>query len=434
MRKVRTSVILYYFLVSVMPLVKHPIWSRFVGDLTITKYVGAACVVYAIFHLATRASLPAAFRSPLAKLFGAFYLLALLSSLTKSLPSPWQLSPILSYTSFLLLFFVTGSVVDSISRLRWTLIVAIGSLGFASLYVLREWQKYHSIESDLRPGWVLGDANYYTLSAVLCIPVAFYLARQIRPQWEKFLLYGSVLITIAGVTLGASRGGFLALMASLAFAIWRSANRLRYVSFFALLIFPILFLAPVSPFQRLMHPNFSDQEAAQERIVAWKAGFRMIEAHPLTGVGLGNFKPLVMQYEEAGDLHVNTLAHNTYIEIAAEMGIPGLLLFLGILFVSMRTLSDVYKHAPESAVLLRDAALGLQCGLVGATVGIFFLSCETQRLLWLMLFLAPCIHALAAEVAEEEGSFEGASEEPESAEEMNGYPTWSDGYEVAEWE
>lgn len=424
--------ILYYLLVSVMPLVKHPLWSRFVGDMTITKYVGAGCVVYAVFHLASHASLPAAFRSPLAKLFAVFYLLALYSYFTKSLPSPWQLSPILSYSSFLLLYFVTGTVVDTLPRLRWTLIVAIGSLGFASLYVLREWQKYHNIETDLRPGYVLGDANYYTLSAVLCIPLAFYLVREARPWWEKLVLYGSVVITLAGVTLGASRGGFLALMASLAFAIWRSANRLRYVAILGFLIVPILLISPVSPFQRLMHPNFSDQEAAQERIVAWKAGLKMIEAHPFTGVGLGNFKPLIMQYEEPGDMPVDTLAHNTYIEIAAEMGIPGLLLFLAIFYVSMRTLSDVYNHAPESAILLRDAAIGLQSGLVGAAVGIFFLSCETQRLLWLILFLAPCVHALAAEAEAGEENLDGTSEQIESTDEGDADPTWSDEYEVAE--
>jgi O-antigen ligase len=413
--------------------VKHPIWSRFVGDLTITKYVGAACVVYAIFHLASRTSLPDAFRSPLAKLFTGFYLLALYSFLTKSLPSPWQLSPMLSYSSFLLLFFVTGAVVDSLPRLRWTLIVAIGSLGFASLYVLRELQKFHNVDADIRPGWILGDANYYTLSAVLCIPLALYLARQVQPQWVKLFLYGSLLITLAGVTLGASRGGFLGLMASLVFAAWHSANRLRYVAFLGLLVVPILIIAPVTPFQRLLHPNFSDQEAAQERIVAWKAGLKMIEAHPWTGVGLGNFKPLVTQYEEAGDMRVETLAHNTYIEIAAEMGIPGLLLFLGILFTSMRTLSSVYTEAEDSPGLLRDAALGLQTGLVGAVVGIFFLSCETQKLLWLILFLAPCVHALAAESAEEEDNVDGAPDRFDDAEETNRDTTYGDEYGVAQW-
>ena len=425
--------ILFYFLVSVMPLVKHPIWSHFVGDLTVTKYVGAACVVYAIFHLATCNSRPAAFWSPFAKWFTGFYLLALYSFLTKSLPFPWHLSPMLSYSSFMLLFFVTGAVVDSLPRLRWTLIVAIGSLGFASLYVLREWQKYHKVEAGIRPGWMLGDANYYALSAVLCIPLAFCLARQVRTRWEKLLLYGCLLITLSGVTLGASRGGFLGLMASLAFATWRSANRLRYAAFLGLFLIPILLIAPVTPFERLLHPNFSDQEAAQERIVAWKAGLKMIKAHPWTGVGLGNFKPLVRQYEEAGDMRVETLAHNTYIEIAAEMGIPGLLLFLGILLASMRTLSDVYKRAPDSATLLRAAALGLQTGLVGAMVGIFFLSSETQRLLWLILFLVPCVHALAAECVEEEDDVDGAPGIFDGDEGTDPSATCGDEYEVAQW-
>ena len=50
----------------------------------------------------------------------------------------------------------------------------------------------------------------------------------------------------------------------------------------------------------------------------------MIRAQPLTGIGTGNFKAL------SGKL--GGVAHNTYIEIAAELGIPGLALFGAILF------------------------------------------------------------------------------------------------------
>ena len=83
----------------------------------------------------------------------------------------------------------------------------------------------------------------------------------------------------------------------------------------------------------------------------------MIKDHPLTGIGLDNFKPLVTRYEGRGG-ELEKIAHNTYIEIAAEMGIPSLLVFLAILFSVFRTLERVHKHAAHSPFLL-TAATGL---------------------------------------------------------------------------
>src|SRR5712691_6951625 len=125
-----------------MPLSQHHLWGRRVGELTIFKYVGAACVLYAVLRLATAGTFPAYFRTWQARLLVVLYVIATASYFTKRLPGAFELSPLLSYISFLLLFFVTLTVVDSLGRLRWVLLVAVGSVAFASIYVIREWEKY----------------------------------------------------------------------------------------------------------------------------------------------------------------------------------------------------------------------------------------------------------------------------------------------------
>ena len=138
--------------------------------------------------------------------------------------------------------------------------MAIASLAFASLYVLREWQKYHSVESDIRPGWILGDANYYTLSAVLCIPLALCLIRQVRAPMGKcsFAVRDLCRVIFAGVTAPGSlpRRVLLGLMASLAFAAWHSANRLRYAAVLGLLVVPILIHRARHAFPTICCPDF----------------------------------------------------------------------------------------------------------------------------------------------------------------------------------
>jgi O-antigen ligase len=56
-------------------------------------------------------------------------------------------------------------------------------------------------------------------------------------------------------------------------------------------------------------------------------GLRIAADHPVLGVGLGCFNETLVRYvPELGPRD----AHNTYLSLAAETGIPGLLLWLGL--------------------------------------------------------------------------------------------------------
>jgi O-antigen ligase len=70
-------------------------------------------------------------------------------------------------------------------------------------------------------------------------------------------------------------------------------------------------------------------KSSAHRLVLWRGAARMIAAQPLTGVGLGRFAPMIGYYTEVplkpDDPHD---AHNAFILLAAEMGVPSLLLLL----------------------------------------------------------------------------------------------------------
>jgi len=392
--------ILFYFLIGIMPLSEHHIWGRLVGEVTIFKCVGAGCLLYALLHLAARRTLPPYFHTWQARLLVILYLIATASYFTKRLPGAFEFSPLLSYTSFLLLFFVTVTVVDSLHRLQWVMLVAVGSVAFASLYIIREWQRYRNLYEGFRPGWVVGDPNYFTISALLTLPIAFYLMLGSSRTWERLFCTGCLLVTLVAVTLGASRGGFLGLVAAFTLIVWHSRERLRNLVLVGVLVLPLSLLSPISPLQRLLHPTSLETDAADSRVALWRAGLRMMVAHPITGIGLGNFKPMVPQYSR-DENPPDHIAHNAYIEIAAEMGLPALFAFLGILFCSYRTLSRVRAHAFRAGLpFVWQAALSLQAGLVGSAVAIFFVSGQYQKLLWLTVFLSMCMSGIAQQNSE----------------------------------
>jgi hypothetical protein len=72
--------------------------------------------------------------------------------------------------------------------------------------------------------------------------------------------------------------------------------------------------------------NFS----AVERLAHWVAGWRMFLAHPLLGVGAGNYDPAYAKYHVPGWNLSLGHAHNYYINAAAETGIIGLVIFLAL--------------------------------------------------------------------------------------------------------
>jgi O-antigen ligase len=387
--------VLFLFLVSLMALLRHPFWARYVGGMTMIKYLGVACVLYALCHLAVRRRIPRYFQSWQAWGLLLLFVIAGLSEWTRGAKFSWETSSFLSYASFVLLFFLTLSIVDSVQRLHLVLLAIVGSIGWASLYVLREWQKYHNVYAEFRPGWVVGDANYFSVSALIAVPIAVALMLEKRPLWERLFCLGCLIATLAAITVAASRGGFIGLGVAFLFLAVHSGQRVRNLVLAAALLFPLTLLSPISPLTRLLHPTGGDKEAMEARIEAWRAALRMIRAHSVAGIGLDNFKLRVDAYTTK-HRQVDHIAHNAYVEIAAEMGVPALLVFLAILYSSYRSLGKVRRQTAGSAPpLLRQGALGLQSGLVGCGVAVFFVSAQYTKFLWLLVSLSVCVASLS---------------------------------------
>jgi len=76
------------------------------------------------------------------------------------------------------------------------------------------------------------------------------------------------------------------------------------------------------------------QQDMASRFLLWRAAFDEITARPVTGIGLNVFSKQVGKRVLGGE-HV--YAHNVFLSVSAEMGLPGLLLFLAVLFSVFRS-------------------------------------------------------------------------------------------------
>ena len=387
--------IFFYLLVSVLPMVRHPLWSDFVGDLTIIKYLGLICLVYAVFRLPFRETPVRLFGTPQTRWFVAIALLGMTSFLAMGPDVPLELSPFMNYLSFLMFMFITLVVVDSENTLRWTMVTAAASIAYASAHTLREWQKYGGMASGHRPGWITGDPNYFSVSAVLMLPIVFYMIRPGQPRWERWFCGITLGMTLFATTLASSRGGMLAMVGILLLISLRSPRRTRMLVIGAALLVPLLVIAPSSPLQRILSPTNSDYEATDNRTRIWEGGMAMIRHHPITGIGVGNFKPFVGRFVDV-TADETTLAHNSYIQVAAELGVPGFLLYVAMFIATFRSLARTRRFVPQRDDLIHRTSLGIEAGLVAFLIAVFFISAEYQKFFWLLIFLSAALEPIAA--------------------------------------
>lgn len=208
-------------------------------------------------------------------------------------------------------------------------------------------------------------AAYLNLSLLIVLAIALF-GRGPRVRW---LAAGSTALMAGAQFLAGSRGGWLALVAGVALVVVVGLGIERITAAlsglaalvaglaWAVGIVPVtvrnlvlgrLHLAGVSLDGPVNDANFS----SIERLAHWVAGVRMFLAHPLLGVGAGNYDVAYLRYAVRNWPDALGHAHNYYINAAAETGICGLIAFLAVtgtmLFAAWRAVRPV-TESPNAA-------------------------------------------------------------------------------------
>jgi putative inorganic carbon (HCO3(-)) transporter len=384
--------ILFYILVMTAPMPNHPLFEEPVAGLTVVKWLGIICCTYACYRLLAGSKLPLFLKSWPARFFLLFFCIATVSYVAISKTDGLTFSPMFTYVSYVLLFVTTISVVNTYERLHRTLLAAIAGQALASLYVIREFQA--SGGTNLRPGYVAGDSNYFAICTVLMIPVAVYFAKMKGPWLERWFCGVSVVLMALAFTLASSRGGLAGLCAGAVYMVVRSGQSRRAAVLTALLLLPMLAFFPSSPVYRMLHPSYGDFLGAQIRRDFWKAGIDMIRTHPITGIGLGNFTAQSFTISD-GIEGKQGMACNTFLEIAAELGIPGLLAYCGILIGALLSAGRLGAEGKRrNNTFLQHAGHAMQAGFVGFSAAAMFVSAEYQKPFWIMVALTATVPTL----------------------------------------
>jgi len=258
-----------------------------------------------------------------------------------------------------------------------------------------------SDEGRLRGG--TSDPNYLAAAIVPAMMLAGALAaRGGRPLARFALLLAAVVLAI-GLAATESRGGFVAIVIVSAGALltWRE-RRLTIGAFIGVFAAgaAAFFIASPSSWERVT----SNTDKGSGRSDIWQVAWRVVESHPVAGVGISQFPVVSPDYIRRpgaitrADLLVDQriVVHNAYLQLWAEAGLVGLLLFLGAVATGLQACRLAARRFdargdPEMATLARAALLAL----VGALTASFFLSNIDDQRLWVLIALGPALLAVA---------------------------------------
>jgi O-antigen ligase len=246
---------------------------------------------------------------------------------------------------------------------------------------------------------VLFDPNYFAASLVPAILVSLFLLLSPRSRNARLFAGAICAVDLAALLLTQSRGGLAGLgVALVAGVVVAGSLRPRVVA-----VVLVCAAAAVGYFG-FAGPSHVTSGSSSGRADEWKLAARVAESHPIAGVGLGNYGVVEPSYAtQPFDLqHVQYVvtfrqrAHNTYLEVAAEMGIVGLLLIVGILAGAVRSAARELGRFALAADPFEMWVRGLIAGATGMFTAYAFLSAQWEKQLWLVLALLAVTSALVS--------------------------------------
>jgi O-antigen ligase len=314
----------------------------------------------------------------------------------------------------LLIYFLFFHLVRD--KQRWKNVVIILMIGVA-IVALMAVHDYMGVRAGTslnkaRVSGIAGQPNILGAFFVyyMFLFAGFWLERIRRPRAWWFLV--PFLLCFRGIMVTFSRGAYLA-FAQGVLGLTFFKNKLFFFLAVGALAFVVLHPSILPPGIRYrldstFRPDTQLTDAygtggvASEldkssavRLVVWQGALQLIGQEPVLGVGFGRFQDRIREF--TGDKYID--AHNAYLIMAAEMGLPALFFFLLIIGMLFRITSVVFRRHPDPFV--RATALGFLGGLSGLLMANMFGSrintTEVSGYFWILAALMARAHAWVRE-------------------------------------
>lgn len=235
------------------------------------------------------------------------------------------------YIKVVLIFLLMLNTLNSPKRIEqfvWLLVLAVGYMSFRAVF---DYARGLNLIENGRVQGALGgmfrNPNDLALNLVATLPLAVALALRAKTAFRRMAALAAGALMIGAIVATHSRSGSVGLgvmVVLLALMLVRRRPRLVLAGGLALLL--ALPLTPASYWGRLASITDESQDdtgSREARSILMREAWEAFLAHPLTGIGAGQFR----NYNPEGREEAWRETHNVLLQVAAELGVFGFMIF-----------------------------------------------------------------------------------------------------------
>lgn len=291
------------------------------------------------------------------------------------------------------------NTVEQLKQFAWVIVVSQGYLAYE--FNLLYYFSPMFLPQEFYHGGL--DNNGIAITMVTSTGLAFFLGFHSPKLWQRLFAFGCAAMMAHVILFSNSRGGMFSLIITAAFTFILVPKRPVPMLVFALGIAGVLALAGEGVQKRFMS-SFSEKEEGTDadgggkRSAHWKACIDSMQKNPL-GVGPCHWRTVAPSYGLPP-----MEAHSTWMQIGAELGLPGLASLLGFYLIAVVRLYPLTKDSyPVPDPWFRYLARMVISSLVGFLVAAQFVTVDGVELPYYVCLLGIGVlkvHGLATSDAE----------------------------------
>jgi O-antigen ligase len=278
----------------------------------------------------------------------------------------------------IIIFWLLARVIRTPSQLHtvfWTMTLVSVPLVYAGISQMQSGELVRGRIQGYASG-LTANANDLAMMVDLILPLAVIVGMLAKTRGKRLVAFAIVGLNLLCLGATYSRGGFLGLAVMMIAAMALMARRGRWaVIGLAVVALPVtVAVLPSSYLDRLSTISDVDSDetgSAQGRWAGMKAAVEYMVTDPVTGAGLvQDAEALVkIQGNKANWLHV----HNSYLAVGVDLGLPGLAMYLGMIYLAYRRLKRVERESFAAGRLeMSLMATGLRLSCLGLMTTLFF--------------------------------------------------------------
>ena len=372
------------------------VWSGFVGSLRLSLIIGSYVAIVSLF---SKDKLVCNGRICLIVLFVLQSLLSTAMSDHAGYCWPY----LIEFIKVVVITYLIVVLTTDFTKFRLVILVMVLALGLEQ--AKQGWFYLLTSPGGPNMNWLpfLGDNNGVAVGMLMLLPLIGFLIGTTDNKWAKRCFEGILVGCFYRALSTYSRGGIVAAIALGGMWWFRSFRKVRLTIGMIMMLLIVMPVLPEAFWKRMSTIGTYEEDqdpSALGRLHYWNVALSMANDNPSTGIGFNGFNEAYDAFDSSDGLYGRGRSvHNSFFGVLAELGYPGLLLYITILLCAFSACEQVRKLASVKEVPLElgKSAVALETSLIVFVAGGSFVPFQYNEMLWHIIGLSTALRQIVLE-------------------------------------